>query len=104
MVKLEDASILERDAEDEFKHPLPQKHCEDGRVMYLARNNYGQFRRPIGVVRITDFDLATMGSISHKGCIQAETYRAPEVILDVGYTYSADIWSLGVMVSMETLF
>ena len=33
-----------------------------------------------------------------KGCIQAEVYRAPEVILDVGFTYSEDIWSLGVMV------
>ncbi|EHY60976.1 Serine/threonine-protein kinase SRPK [Exophiala dermatitidis] len=97
MVKLEDPSILERDAEDEFKHPLPQKHCEDGRVIYLARNDYGQFRRPVGVIRITDLDLAVSGDILRKGCIQAELYRAPEVILDVGYSYSADIWSLGVM-------
>ncbi|KAJ5502977.1 hypothetical protein N7463_005851 [Penicillium fimorum] len=29
--------------------------------------------------------------------IQTEIYRAPEVILDAGYPYSADIWSLGVM-------
>ncbi|RMZ85138.1 hypothetical protein DV738_g32, partial [Chaetothyriales sp. CBS 135597] len=97
MVKLEDPLILAHAAEDEFNHPLPQKHCEDGRIIYLARNDYGQFRRAAGVVRITDFDLAVFGDKSHKGCIQADIYRAPEVILDAGYTYSADIWSLGVM-------
>ncbi|KIW15666.1 hypothetical protein PV08_05715 [Exophiala spinifera] len=98
MVKLEDQSILERDAEDEFRHPLPQKSCEDGRVIYLARNDYGRFRGPVGVIRISDFDLAVFGGRGlHKGCIQADLYRAPEVILDAGYTYSADIWSLGVM-------
>ncbi|RMD42050.1 hypothetical protein DV735_g3094, partial [Chaetothyriales sp. CBS 134920] len=95
---MEDSSILEEDAKDEFNHPLPQKHCDDGRVIYLARNNYGPLRRAVGVIRICDFDLAVLGGDTlHKGCIQGEVYRAPEVILDAGYTYSADIWSLGVM-------
>ncbi|RMZ83900.1 hypothetical protein DV737_g1457, partial [Chaetothyriales sp. CBS 132003] len=97
MVKLEDQSILERDAEEEFKHPLPQKHCDDGRMIYLARNDYGPLRRGVGVIRICDFDLAVLGHNPHKACIQGEIYRAPEVIPDPGYTYSADIWSLGVM-------
>ncbi|KAF4495324.1 CMGC SRPK kinase [Fusarium agapanthi] len=33
----------------------------------------------------------------HYGAIQGEKYRAPEVILNSGFSYSADIWSLGVM-------
>ncbi|OAX78444.1 CMGC/SRPK protein kinase [Emergomyces africanus] len=37
------------------------------------------------------------GDKPNSGCIQAEVYRPPEVILDAGYSYSADIWSLGVM-------
>ncbi|KAK0732920.1 kinase-like domain-containing protein [Lasiosphaeria miniovina] len=84
MVKVEDPSILERDARDEHDHPLPQKHIH-GRAIYLSRNNYAQPSVATGVVQITDFDLS------------AETYRAPEVVLDAGYGYSADVWSLGVM-------
>ena len=97
MVKLEDPSILERDARDEYDHPLPQKHG-DGRTISLSRNKYGPLLAPTGVLQITDFDLSVSGTMPHTGCIQAEIYRAPEVILDAGYTYSADIWSLGVMV------
>lgn len=29
MTRLEDSSILERSATDEFQNPLPQKVCED---------------------------------------------------------------------------
>lgn len=96
MVKFEDTSILERDARDEYDHPLPQKHV-DGCIIYLSRNNYGQPKTPTGVIQITDFDLSVLGNVPRTGCIQAEVYRAPEVILDAGYSYSADIWSLGVM-------
>ena len=99
MIKMEDPSILERDAQDEFNDPLPQKHI-DGRTIYLARNNYGPLTRPTGVIQLVDFDLSvsTKPGKIHTGAIQGERYRAPEVILNSGYTYSADIWSLGVMV------
>ena len=95
---MEDKSILERAARDEFENPLPQKQDKDGRTIYLSRNNYGQPTTPTGVIQITDFDHSVRGDCSHSGCIQAEVYRAPEVIVDAGYTYSADMWSLGVMV------
>lgn len=105
MIKIEDRSIFERDAEDEFNDPLPQKHIDDGRIIYLARNNYGPLTRPTGTIQLVDFDLSIRikpGQI-HTGAIQAERYRAPEVILDAGYTYSADIWSLGVMAGSNRL-
>lgn len=101
MVKIEDQSILDRDVQDEFHNPLPQKRCSDGRTIYLSRNNYGQPLATTGIIRITDFDLSVRGDVPNSGCIQAEVYRAPEVIVDAGYTYSADIWSLGVMVNSQ---
>ncbi|PKS10025.1 hypothetical protein jhhlp_004650 [Lomentospora prolificans] len=97
MVKLEDPGILERDVRDEYDHPLPRKIL-DGRTIYLSRNNYGQLFKPTGIIQFTDFGLSVRGNIPHSGCIQAELYRTPEVVRDAGYTYSADIWSLGVMV------
>ncbi|KAH8713996.1 Serine/threonine-protein kinase SRPK [Beauveria bassiana] len=96
LVKLEDLAILDRDALDEYQNPLPQKITND-RTIYLSRNNYGPFSIPAGIVQIADFGYSKSGKTHHSGCIQAEAYRAPEVILDSGYSYSADIWSLGVM-------
>lgn len=102
MVRLEDTPIIERDAYDEFTNPLPQKSYDD-RTIYLSRNNYGQPPSIPGIAMITDFGLSVEGDGPHYGCIQAEPYRAPEVILDAGWTYSSDIWNLGVMVSLTTL-
>ncbi|KAL4779793.1 kinase-like domain-containing protein [Aspergillus varians] len=97
MAKLEDRRLLHQDAQKEFENPLPQKHCPDGRTIYKSRRGYGPLKRITGTIEITDFDLAVPGDSLHDGCIQAEVYRAPEVILDLGYSYSADIWSLGVI-------
>lgn len=100
MVKIEDSTIFERDAADEFNNPLPQKNLDD-RIIYLARNNYGPLARPTGIIQLVDFDLAvrTAPAQIHTGAIQGENYGAPEVMLNAGYTCSADIWSLGVMVN-----
>jgi serine/threonine protein kinase len=101
MVKAENVSIFQRDAQDKFDNPLPQKRIDDIRTIYLCRNNYGRPVAADGVIQIVDFDLSVRskpGQI-HTGAIQGEIYRAPEVILDSGYSFSADIWSLGVLVS-----
>lgn len=101
MIKVEDPSILETSARDEHDNPLPQKACSDNRTIYISRNDFGISEKTTGIIQITDFDLSVRGDRPNKGCIQVEIYRAPEVILDAGYSYSADIWSLGVMVCRE---
>ena len=39
----------------------------------------------------------------HREDIQPNVYRAPEVILDITWTYSVDIWNVGCMVSVHGL-
>lgn len=97
LVRFEDKSILEKNARDGFINPLPEKIYVD-RKIYISRNNYGQPTSVPAMVSITDFGHSVQGVGPHYGCIQAEPYRAPEVVLDAGWTYGSDIWSLGVMV------
>ncbi|KAG5297006.1 protein kinase [Histoplasma ohiense] len=98
LVGLRDESILEIVAHEEFEHPLPQKILED-RIIYLSRNGLGLQTKGIGRPVITDFGLAVCGDVSHLyyHTIQPDDYRAPEIILTAGWSYSADIWNVGVL-------
>ena len=103
MVRLEVKAPLGRSAANKFNNPLPQKKCNH-RTAYLSRNNYGQSSRATGITSICDFGLSVVGHGPHYRCIQVELYRAPEVIVDTGWTYSSDIWSLGVRDGNSVLF
>lgn len=87
MVRIENVPIL---AKDEYDNPLPQAHTDD-HIIYLSRNNYGPSVIATGIVNITDFDHYKPGNVTQTKDIQAEIYRAPEVILGAGYTYAVDI-------------
>lgn len=98
MVTIQDPSILEKRATDEYYHPSPQKTYADGRSIYVTETEFPVEECSTGVIQIIDYDLSVWGDQSDGGYVQAGTYRAPEVILGAGYSYSSDIWSLGVMV------
>ena len=85
---------------DEAENPSPRK-LEGTRVIYPSRN-LGDLQGAPGPPKITDFGLAVSGDgpQPHNHPIQADLFQAPEVILRAGWTYSADIWNLGVMVSL----
>jgi serine/threonine-protein kinase SRPK3 len=99
---LEDPVILDRSALKEVTHPFQQVQREDRRI-YFSRNQYGHpksFAKILGRVIITDFGFSVMGDGPHFGAIQAERFRAPEVILNAGWSYSTDIWTLGLLVGV----
>ncbi|XP_026184245.1 dual specificity protein kinase CLK4-like [Mastacembelus armatus] len=46
-------------------------------------------------VKVVDFGTATFDHEHHESLVSTRHYRAPEVILDLGWNHSCDVWSLG---------
>lgn len=96
-LRIEEDSILEAFEAAELSAPSPRKFDGD-RVIYESRG----LRRPKKPGRpvLCDVGEARFGRKTYTDDIQPYVYRAPEIILDIPWTYSADIWNVGVMVSV----
>ncbi|GBE87440.1 hypothetical protein SCP_1101160 [Sparassis crispa] len=95
---LEDISLLDRAVKDEAEHPSSRKVTTD-RTIYLSRFDMGPPLTPPGLPKITDFDQSVQGDGQAILCsfIQVDQYRAPEVVLAAPWSYSVDIWNLGMI-------
>lgn len=79
------------------KSTLTAKINGDRRI--YPHRNFGDLRGPPGRPKIADFALAVEASEdTYNHPIQPDLLQAPEVILRTGWSYSADIWNLAVMV------
>jgi serine/threonine-protein kinase SRPK3 len=78
------------------------KNCER-RSIFQSHNDFGPLRSLYILPNIADFRLAQRGNSSglHLHLIQPHHYWAPEVVLGAGWTYSADVWNLGVLVRLH---
>ncbi|KIW82289.1 hypothetical protein Z517_05316 [Fonsecaea pedrosoi CBS 271.37] len=98
LLGIEDEEIINELIKEEQRHPSPAKVYDDRRI--YAHRNFGDLRGPPGRPKIADFGLAVRssfdGTFNHP--IQPDLLQAPEVILRAGWSYSADIWNLGVMI------
>ncbi|XP_061417544.1 dual specificity tyrosine-phosphorylation-regulated kinase 4-like [Lethenteron reissneri] len=74
----------------------------------LKPGNIGICSYEAGEVKLFDFGCSCFDHEEHFTKIQTRHYRAPEVILDLGYSFPADMWSLGCTLaelhSGQTLF
>jgi serine/threonine-protein kinase SRPK3 len=79
----------------ELQNPSARKEI-DGRIIYVS----SELGRPteLGPPVLCDFGSAVLGNIEHTEDIQPNIYRAPEVILEVPWGYSVDVWNVGCMV------
>ncbi|QPH17757.1 hypothetical protein C2857_002645 [Epichloe festucae Fl1] len=106
MVAFEDHATIDGFLQGQTRHPMARKHVGD-RVVYRCHNDFGPIHKGLGkmISQITDFGLAQPGSraepLIHP--IQPNEFRAPEVLLGIGWSYSADMWNFGAMKIWELL-
>lgn len=46
-------------------------------------------------IRLIDFGSATFDDEYHSSIVSTRHYRAPEIILNLGWSFPCDIWSIG---------
>ena len=95
-----DSSVLAQFEKQELEEPSPKKEL-DGGVVYLSREMGTP--KSFGAPVLCDFGSAVPldDGLEHREDIQPDIYRAPEVILDIPWSYSVDIWNVGCMVSIN---
>ena len=98
LMEIEDQSIIKDFIKAEQEHPSPRKTVE-GYTIYASRG----FGLPatIGEPVLCDFGAAVHGDIAHDEDVQPDVYRSPEVCLEIPWSYSIDIWNIGVLVSLN---
>ncbi|XMA15014.1 hypothetical protein WAI453_007805 [Rhynchosporium graminicola] len=99
LLGFEHPSVIEDFVRKQAENPMPRK-IRDGRTIYRSHNDFGP-PQSFGILpKIADFGLAQSGEVSEPLMhpIQPPLYHAPEVLLGTSWTYSADIWNLGVLI------
>jgi serine/threonine protein kinase len=98
MLSVSDESLLADFETSEAKEPSPAKVIDDTRTIYASRKLGLPKDTLWGQPVLCDFGEARIGSI-HRGLIQPELYRAPEVLFGMEWSSAVDIWSVANLVS-----
>lgn len=84
-----------------FVHSLTLIHTDlkpENILLDLSSSTKGS-----ATIKLVDFGSATYESQHHSPLISTRHYRAPEVILGLGWTYPVDLWSIGcILVELYT--
>ncbi|XP_041649662.1 dual specificity protein kinase CLK2-like [Cheilinus undulatus] len=67
----------------------------DFSIIYNAEKKCNERRVKDTSVRLVDFGSATFDHEHHSTIISTRHYRAPEVILELGWSHPCDVWSIG---------
>ncbi|KAL9117079.1 MAG: hypothetical protein Q9187_006387 [Circinaria calcarea] len=93
LLEIDDRSMLNSFVDQELKHPSPRKQVEDS-IVYASRL-FGW--PPTGEPILSDFGSAEKGDADNTRKAGPSLYRSPEVLLEMKWSYSIDIWNVGVM-------
>ncbi|KAL8735011.1 MAG: hypothetical protein Q9166_001136 [cf. Caloplaca sp. 2 TL-2023] len=99
MFSIGNPAVLREYIHNQDDDPHLRKDAND-RTIYVSRNEFGPLRSPLGRPKISDFGSAAWGDSAkpNRHMIQPDYFRAPEVTLGAEWSYSVDIWTLGVLV------
>ncbi|RAK91960.1 kinase domain protein [Aspergillus costaricaensis CBS 115574] len=97
MLSIDDPSILTDFEISEQQTPAPKKTIDSTRSIYTSRKLSLPKDMLWGQPVLCDLGQARIGP-SHTGIIQPNIYKAPEVLFDMEWGFSVDIWNLGVMI------
>lgn len=102
LIGFEDITIIDKYVRQQEAHPAPHV-LRNGRPIYESRNDFGPLKKGVGMLKISDFSAAVFGDVltPHNHDIQPQPFCAPEVLLKAGWSYSADVWNLGTVVSQK---
>ncbi|RMZ19777.1 hypothetical protein D0859_16231, partial [Hortaea werneckii] len=98
MLTIDDESLLPAFEQEEASNSSPRKVIDDTRTVYGSRKLGLPKDALWGQPVLCEFGEARTGPGPHKGLIQPELYRAPEVLFEMGWDSSADIWNVAVMI------
>ncbi|KAG6290660.1 hypothetical protein E4U45_007334 [Claviceps purpurea] len=90
-------SVLRDFEQEELDNPSPRKEL-DGKIIYQSRELGPAYE--VSRLVLSDFgsSMRLDDGIEHLEDIQPDVYRAPEVILQIPWTSSVDIWNAGCLV------
>ena len=97
LLEIDDKSVLDSFVKQELEHPSPRKPVNDF-VVYASRL-FGW--PPAGEPVLCDFGSAERGDAENTRNAGPTLYRSPEVMLKMNWSYSIDIWNVGVMVCLQ---
>ena len=104
MFGVEDESVFLAYEEAETLNPSQSKIISQQRKLYASRplrkpQNFGY-----GLPILCDFGEARIGTDHAHVDIQPKIYKAPEILMETGWTHSVDIWNAACLVCSPLLF
>ncbi|KAF2163346.1 hypothetical protein M409DRAFT_26383 [Zasmidium cellare ATCC 36951] len=99
LVAFEDPSVIQEYIANLSIKPLSRKN-EGDRTIYKSNPDFGLFKSLQVGPHLINFGKAQPGGDDtlKRHPMQAAAYRAPEVLMGMPWSYSLDIWNLGVLI------
>jgi Leu/Phe-tRNA-protein transferase len=104
MLTIEDENVLVDFEMAERDHPSPRKVINDKCTIYVSRNISHPRNHDWGYPVLCDFGEAQIGGTYNHEWIQPKVYRTPEIIMEMSWSHSVDIWNTACLVSPSQFY